>query len=138
MPSKMLPIDVANLRVLVADDNPGDMLILQTMLRHLGFCKIDEAIDGSIAFKKLCNAPYDLIITDWQMPLLDGVTLIKNIRSDKRLRDIPTILLTGNSAQDQVVQAISAGVSGYIVKPIDKEILLMKLQTILPNVSFES
>jgi CheY-like chemotaxis protein len=121
-----------NSRILVVDDNESDRLVIRAMLTKLGFQKPDEAEDGAIAKLKVAGAqsqgqPYDIVFVDWAMPILDGLKLLKLIKMDDSISDPIVIMTTGKSAAADVQEALDAGVSDYIVKPISVDILQSKL-----------
>ncbi len=118
----------ADLRVLLVDDNSSDRILERSLLTAAGIKKVDLAENGSQAYSKLCNVPYDLVITDWKMPVLDGADLLRHLRKEKRFRDIPTILLSAVSEEELILGALKDGVSIYMVKPMTKEILEEKLK----------
>lgn len=127
------------IRVLLADDVETDRKIERAVLKSIGITDIDEAENGAIAKFKIENSkkignPYNLIITDWNMPKLSGLDLIKELKLDKQMKNVPLILLTGVSDEDKVRLALTSGVSDYIIKPVDREVLLAKLtKFIRPN-----
>jgi len=124
-----------NISVLVVDDFSTMRRIVKNLLKQIGFVNIDEAEDGQDAYKKLKSHKYDLIISDWNMPNLDGLGLLKKIREDEELKDIPILMVTAEAEKDKVITAIKAGVNNYIVKPFTGEVLREKIEKIFEKVN---
>ena len=118
------------IRVLVVDDFPTMRRIVKNILKQIGFENIDEAENGKDAFKKLKSGDYGLVVSDWNMPVMDGLEFLKNIRNDSQLKDIPFLMVTAEAEKEKVVEAIKAGVDNYIVKPFTGEVLKEKLEKI--------
>ena len=126
------------LTVLLVEDNSSDLLIIKSFLTDFGFRKIHDASDGSQAFFKLENMQFDLILTDWKMPNISGLSFLQKIKFDERYKDIPIIFLTGVSDKDEVVIALKEGATDYLVKPIGKLALEAKIKKIFPGVALNS
>lgn len=118
------------IRVLVVDDFPTMRRIVKNILKQIGFENIDEAENGKDAFKKLKSGDYGLVVSDWNMPVMDGLEFLKNVRNDSQLKDIPFLMVTAEAEKEKVVEAIKAGVDNYIVKPFTGEVLKEKLEKI--------
>jgi len=118
------------IKVLVVDDFPTMRRIVKNLLKQIGFENIDEAEDGSQALNKLKAGGYGLLITDWNMPVMEGIELLKKIREDDALKDMPTLMVTAEAEKDKVIMAIKAGVDNYVVKPFTAEVLKEKLEKI--------
>ncbi|HIJ60706.1 MAG TPA: chemotaxis protein CheY [Nitrospirae bacterium] len=118
------------LRVLVVDDFPTMRRIVKNLLKQLGFDNIDEAEDGLMAFQKLKTGGYGLVVSDWNMPNMEGIDLIRKIRQDPVLKDTPFLMVTAEAEKEKVIEAIKAGVDNYIVKPFTAEVLKEKLEKI--------
>jgi two-component system chemotaxis response regulator CheY len=118
------------LPVLVVDDHGTMIKVVRGLLRQIGFVDIDEANSGGEALAKLRTRRHGLIISDWHMEPVTGYDLLRAVRSDPRLKRIPFILVTGESRTDYVIAAKNAGVSGYIVKPFDVEMLKTKIEAV--------
>lgn len=116
--------------VLVVDDFKTMRRIVRQALKGMGFQSVDEAEDGKIALQKLQQGSYQLIISDWNMPNMMGIDLLKAVRADTRLRAIPFLMLTAESQKENVLEAARAGVSNYIVKPFTQDQLEEKLEQI--------
>jgi two-component system chemotaxis response regulator CheY len=119
-----------NLSILVVDDYATMRRILRNLLQQLGFTNIEEAADGEQALGKLKDKDFDLIISDWNMEPMTGLDLLKTVRADARFKAMPFIMVTAESKTENVVAAKQAGVSNYIVKPFNAEILKQKLASI--------
>jgi two-component system chemotaxis response regulator CheY len=125
---------VAELRILVIDDSPTMRRIIVNTLKRVGYSNMTEATDGRDALIKLRETPVDLIITDWNMPEMDGITLTGILKHSEDYREIPILMVTARSVQEDIVMAIKAGVSGYIVKPFSAEILKGKIDQVLAGI----
>ncbi len=119
-----------NMKVLVVDDFSTMRRIVKNLLRDLGFTNIQEADDGSTALPMLQNGDFDFVVTDWNMPGMQGIDLLKAIRADASLAHIPVLLITAEAKKEQIVMAAQAGVNGYIVKPFTAATLKAKLNKI--------
>jgi len=119
-----------SMKVLVVDDFATMRRILKNVLRQIGFTKIIEADDGSTALAVLKNDNVDLILSDWNMPKLSGLELLKAIRSDESMKDLPFLMVTAEGQKDSVIRAVQAGVSNYIVKPFTADTIKEKLEQI--------
>ncbi|MBI5849250.1 MAG: chemotaxis response regulator CheY [Nitrospirae bacterium] len=120
----------AKMKFLVVDDFSTMRRIVKNILKQLGYENIDEAEDGAQAFSKLQNGEYDFVVSDWNMPNMDGLELLKKIRSDERLKAMPVLMVTAEAEKDKVITAIQAGVNNYIVKPFTAEVLKEKMDRI--------
>jgi two-component system chemotaxis response regulator CheY len=120
-----------SLKYLVVDDFSTMRRIVKNLLQELGYQNIQEADDGKTAWPMLQTGSFDFVITDWNMPLMPGLDLLKAIRADDRLKGLPVLMVTAEAKREQIVEAVQAGVSGYVVKPFTAEILKQKLEKIL-------
>jgi two-component system chemotaxis response regulator CheY len=118
------------MKCLVVDDSAITRRILVNSLRTIGFTKIIEAGDGKQALE-LCTPDVDVVITDWNMPGMPGVELVRSLRSNPEFASIPMLLITARNGKDDVVEAASAGVDGYIIKPFTPDVLKNKLDEVL-------
>jgi two-component system chemotaxis response regulator CheY len=118
------------LSVLVVDDYATMRRIIRNLLQQLGYTDVDEAADGEQALSKLRDKDFGLVISDWNMEPMTGLDLLKAVRSDARLKALPFIMVTAESKTENVVAAKQAGVSNYIVKPFNAEILKQKLAAV--------
>ena len=122
-----------NMHILIVDDYKTMLRIIRNLLKQLGFNNVDEAIDGSSALTKLRDKEFHLVISDWNMEPMSGLQLLKEVRADVKLKDIPFIMITAESKSENVIAAKEAGVSNYIVKPFNAATLKGKLTTVLGN-----
>jgi two-component system chemotaxis response regulator CheY len=120
------------IKVLVVDDFPTMRRIVRNLLKQIGFEYIDEAEDGAHALQRLKGGNYGLVVSDWNMPNMEGIELLRNVRKETEplLRDIPFLMVTAEAEKEKVIEAIKAGVDNYIVKPFTAEILKEKLEKI--------
>jgi two-component system chemotaxis response regulator CheY len=122
-----------NLKFLVVDDFSTMRRIVRNLLKELGFSNVDEAEDGVAALQKLRGSSFDFVVSDWNMPNMDGLTLLRNIRSDAALKSIPVLMVTAEAKKENIVAAAQAGASGYVVKPFTAATLDEKLNKIFQN-----
>lgn len=127
-----MAVDV-NMPILIVDDYKTMLRIIRNLLKQLDFNNVDEAMDGSEALKKLREKQFDLVISDWNMEPMTGLQLLREVRSDIKLKTTPFIMVTAESKTENVVAAKEAGVSNYIVKPFNAETLKQKLISVLGN-----
>lgn len=117
--------------ILIVDDYKTMLRIIKNLLNQLGFDNIDEATDGGMAFNKMKERSYGLVISDWNMEPITGMDLLKQVRGDEKLKNTPFIMITAESKTENVVAAKQAGVNNYIVKPFNAETLKGKLVSVL-------
>jgi len=118
------------MKILIVDDFSTMRRIVRNILKQLSFNNVDEAEDGDVALEKLKNGSYDFVITDWNMPNMTGLDLLKAIRADEILKNIPVLLITAEAEKENVVLAAQAGVNDYIVKPFTGDVLQQKINRI--------
>lgn len=118
------------MKILVVDDFPTMRRIVKNILKQLGFENIEEAEDGVQAYSKLKNGDFKFVVSDWNMPNMDGLGLLSSIRRDAALKDMPVLMVTAEAEKEKVVEAIKAGVSSYIVKPFTAEVMKEKMDRI--------
>ncbi|GAB3748450.1 chemotaxis response regulator CheY [Lysobacter olei] len=123
-----------NLRILIVDDFSTMRRIVKNLLNDLGFFNTTEADDGTSALAELRRAPFDLVITDWNMPGMAGIDLLKAIRADDTLKTIPVLLVTAEAKREQIIEAAQAGVNGYVIKPFTAATLGDKLSKIFERI----
>lgn len=119
-----------DMRVLIVDDFSTMRNIIKNILRQLGFNNIVEADSGQTALLKLAEKPVDLVISDWNMPVMDGLELLKRIRGSAEWKQIPVVMVTAEAKKENIIEAVQAGVSNYIVKPFTPEVLEQKLEKV--------
>jgi two-component system chemotaxis response regulator CheY len=121
------------IQVLIVDDYKTMLRIIRNLLKQLEFDNVEEATDGAEALQKLRAGNFGLVISDWNMQPMTGLDLLKEVRADARLRDLPFIMVTAESKTENVVAAKQAGVSNYIVKPFNAETLREKIEKVLAH-----
>lgn len=119
-----------DLTILVVDDFSTMRNILKNILRQLGFNNIAEADSGQTALQRLSERKFDLVISDWNMPVMNGIELLKAIRANEATKTIPVLMVTAEAKKENVVEAVQAGVNNYVVKPFTPEVLEEKLKKI--------
>jgi len=119
-----------SMKVLVVDDFATMRRILRGVLKEIGFTKIVEADDGSTALAVLKKDKVDLIVSDWNMPEVTGLELLKAVRGDESMKNVPFLMVTAEGQKDSVVQAVQAGVDNYVVKPFTADTIKEKLEQI--------
>ena len=118
------------MKILVVDDFATMRRIVKNLLRELGFNNTHEADDGATAWPMLKNGDFEFVVTDWNMPQMQGIDLLKAIRADEKLKHIPVLMVTAEAKREQIVLAAQAGVNGYIIKPFNGATLKEKLDKI--------
>lgn len=116
-----------NMRFLIVDDFSTMRRIVRNLLKELGFTNAEEAEDGAIAFQKLKASHFDFVVSDWNMPNMTGIELLRAIRADADLKHLPVLMITAEAKKENIIEAAQAGASGYIVKPFTSAILEEKL-----------
>ncbi len=122
------------MKILVVDDFSTMRRIVKNLLRDLGFTNTAEADDGQTALPMLQNGDFDFLVTDWNMPGMQGIDLLKNVRADPNLKDLPVLMVTAEAKREQIVEAAQAGVNGYIVKPFTAGTLKEKIEKIFERI----
>lgn len=118
------------MKILIVDDFSTMRRIIKNLLRDLGFNNTSEADDGQTALPVLQAGDFDFLVTDWNMPGMTGIELLKAVRADPRLAKLPVLMVTAEAKRDQIVEAAQAGVNGYIVKPFTAVTLKEKIDKI--------
>jgi two-component system, chemotaxis family, chemotaxis protein CheY len=119
-----------DLKFLVVDDFSTMRRIVRNLLKELGFTNVDEAEDGVVALQKLKSGTFDFIVSDWNMPNMTGIELLRAVRADAALKHLPVLMVTAEAKKENIVEAAQAGASGYIVKPFTAATLDEKLNKI--------
>lgn len=127
-----------NLRFLVVDDFATMRRIVRNLLQEIGYCHFEEAEDGQEALNKLKASQFDFVITDWNMPNLDGLALLQTIRRDPNMKALPVLMVTAEAKRENIIAAAQAGASGYIVKPFTAATLEEKLGKIFEKMGIEA
>jgi len=128
-PTEPMP-DRTSLKFLVVDDFSTMRRIVRNLLKELGFTNVEEAEDGAAALTKLHEGSFEFVVSDWNMPNMDGLTLLQNVRADARLKSLPFLMITPEAKKENITAAIQAGASNYIVKPFTAATLQEKLDKI--------
>lgn len=116
------------LRILVVDDYSTMRRFVIDSLKDLGFQFVDEASDGAKALEKLRATPFDLVITDWNMPNLSGLDMVKTMRAEPALKKIPVLMITAEAMKESIIEAARAGVTHYVIKPFTPDVLKKKME----------
>ncbi len=119
-----------NMSILVVDDFPTMRRIVRSLLKELGFTNVEEAEDGQDALNKLKAGGFQFVVSDWNMPNLDGLEMLKQIRADDGLKHLPVLMVTAEAKKENIIAAAQAGASGYVVKPFTAATLEEKLNKI--------
>ena len=117
--------------ILIVDDYKTMLRIIRNLLKQLGFNNVDEATDGAAALQKLRGKEYNLVISDWNMEPMTGYQLLKEIRSDEKMQEMPFIMITAESKTENVIAAKKAGVNNYIVKPFNAATLKTRMTSVI-------
>ena len=121
----------SSLRILVVDDFSTMRRIVRTLLKEIGYSNSDEAEDGARALQKLKAEKFDFVVSDWNMPNMTGIELLKSIRADDALKHLPVLMITAEARKENIIEAAQNRASGYIVKPFTAATLDEKLKKIL-------
>lgn len=122
-----------DMKFLVVDDYSTMRRIIKNLLHDLGYANVTEADDGATALPMLKKGGYDFLITDWNMPGMAGLDLLKAVRADAALKAMPVLMLTAEAKREQIVEAAQAGVNGYVIKPFTAATLKEKIDKILES-----
>jgi two-component system chemotaxis response regulator CheY len=124
-----------NMKILIVDDFSTMRRIVKNLLHDLGYTNTQEADDGKTAWPMLQAGDFDFVVTDWNMPGMTGIDLLKNIRGDAKLAKIPVLMVTAEAQREQIIEAAKAGVNGYIIKPFTAVTLKEKLDKIFQRIA---
>ncbi|GBG12863.1 two-component system, chemotaxis family, response regulator CheY [Novimethylophilus kurashikiensis] len=119
-----------NMKFLVVDDFSTMRRIVRNLLKELGFTNVDEAEDGAVALTKLKGGNFEFVVSDWNMPNMTGIELLKAIRADAELKHLPVMMVTAEAKKENIIAAAQAGANGYVVKPFTAATLEEKLNKI--------
>jgi two-component system, chemotaxis family, chemotaxis protein CheY len=125
-----MSVDPSKIKFLVVDDFSTMRRIVRNLLKELGYTNVDEAEDGVVALQKLKAGGIDFVVSDWNMPNMDGLTLLQTVRADAELKALPVLMITAEAKKENIIAAAQAGASGYIVKPFTAATLNEKLTKI--------
>ncbi|MCB1906383.1 MAG: chemotaxis response regulator CheY [Rhodocyclaceae bacterium] len=120
----------SKMKFLVVDDFSTMRRIVRNLLKELGYTNVEEAEDGVAALQKLQSTPFDFVVTDWNMPNMDGLALLQTIRANAGLKHLPVLMVTAEAKKENIIAAAQAGASGYVVKPFTAGTLAEKLEKI--------
>jgi two-component system, chemotaxis family, chemotaxis protein CheY len=123
-----------NMKILIVDDFSTMRRIIKNLLRDLGFTNTQEADDGLTALPMLKSGDFDFLVTDWNMPGMTGIDLLKAVRADEKLSSLPVLMVTAEAKRDQIIEAAQSGVNGYVVKPFTAAALKEKIEKIFVRV----
>jgi len=124
-----------NMKFLVVDDFSTMRRIVRNLLKELGFTNVDEAEDGQVALHKLKTQHFDFIVSDWNMPNMTGIELLKAVRADQQIKHLPFMMITAEAKRENIIEAAMAGASGYIVKPFTAATLEEKMNKIFQTLN---
>ncbi len=122
---------MTSIKILIVDDSPTMRRILQNSLKHLGYEDVGEAENGREALSMLHVDQYNFIVTDWNMPEMDGLAFVKTVKEESEFAAIPILMVTTRSQQEDVIEAMQAGVNNYVIKPFTPQVLKQKIDAIL-------
>ena len=125
----------SKLKFLVVDDFSTMRRIVRNLLKELGFPNVDEAEDGASALAKLKRDPFDFVVSDWNMPNMSGIELLRAIRGDARLRHLPVLLVTAEARKENIIEAAQEGANGFVVKPFTAATLEEKLNKVFKRMN---
>lgn len=123
------------MKILIVDDFSTMRRIIKNLLRDLGFTNTAEADDGATALPMLQSGSFDFLVTDWNMPIMSGLDLLREVRADENLKHLPVLMVTAEAKRDQIIAAAQAGVNGYVVKPFTAQALKDKIEKIFVRVN---
>ncbi len=119
-----------DMNILVVDDHESMRRIVKQALNDLGFKNVEMADDGSTALPMLKDGSFDFLVSDWNMPGMQGIDLLKAVRADSKLSDIPVLMITAEAKKEQIIEAAKSGVNDYVIKPFNRETLNTKIENV--------
>lgn len=125
---------MVDLKILAVDDSPTMRRIIVNTLRRAGYLDVTEATDGKDALAKMAVDKYNFVITDWNMPGMDGIALVKHLRAEPATKEIPILMVTTRSVKEDILEALRAGVNNYVVKPFTPGTIKEKIDQTLSNI----
>ena len=126
-----------NIKILIVDDFPTMRRIIRNLLKELQFVNVDEAEDGAVGLEKLKGGNYGFVVSDWNMPNMDGLAMLQAIRADPSLAKLPVLMLTAEAKKENIIAAAQAGANGYVVKPFTAITLEEKITKIFERIEKE-
>ena len=133
-----MAVDPTKLKFLVVDDFSTMRRIVRNLLKDLGYANAEEAEDGAVALQRIKAGGIDFVVTDWNMPNMDGLALLQAVRADPKFKDLPVLMITAEAKRENIIQAAQAGASGYIVKPFTAATLGEKLAKIFEKLGWNA
>lgn len=127
-----------NIKILVVDDFPTMRRIIRNLLKELEFVNVDEAEDGAIGLEKLKAGNYGFVVSDWNMPNMDGLAMLQAIRADPGMTKLPVLMVTAEAKKENIIAAAQSGANGYVVKPFTAITLEEKITKIFEKIAKES
>ena len=119
-----------DMKILVVDDHESMRRIVKQALNDLGFKNVEMADDGTTALPMLKGSDFDFLISDWNMPGMQGIDLLRAVRADDNLKKLPVLMVTAEAKKDQIIEAVKSGVNDYCVKPFNRETLNTKIENV--------
>jgi two-component system chemotaxis response regulator CheY len=126
-----------NIKILVVDDFPTMRRIVRNLLKELGFVNVDEAEDGAAGLEKVRAGSYGFVVSDWNMPNMDGLAMLQAIRADPQFAALPVLMVTAEAKKENIIAAAQAGANGYVVKPFTAVTLEEKINKIFEKIEKE-
>jgi two-component system chemotaxis response regulator CheY len=126
-----------NIKILVVDDFPTMRRIVRNLLKELEFVNVDEAEDGAVGLDKVRNGNYGFVVSDWNMPNMDGLAMLQAIRADPSFAKLPVLMVTAEAKKENIIAAAKAGANGYVVKPFTAITLEEKITKIFEKIEKE-
>lgn len=126
-----------NIKILVVDDFPTMRRIVRNLLKELEFVNVDEAEDGAVGLEKVKNGNYGFVVSDWNMPNMDGLAMLLAIRADPQFAKLPVLMVTAEAKKENIIAAAQAGANGYVVKPFTAVTLEEKITKIFEKIAKE-
>ncbi len=126
-----------NIKILVVDDFPTMRRIVRNLLKELEFVNVDEAEDGAVGLEKIRTGNYGFVVSDWNMPNMDGLTMLKAVRADAATARLPVLMVTAEAKKENIIAAAQAGANGYVVKPFTAVTLEEKITKIFEKIAKE-
>lgn len=127
-----------NIKILVVDDFPTMRRIIRNLLKELEFVNVDEAEDGAVGLEKLRGGNYGFVVSDWNMPNMDGLAMLQAIRADPIMAKLPVLMVTAEAKKENIIAAAQSGANGYVVKPFTAITLEEKITKIFEKIAKES
>ena len=127
-----------NIKILVVDDFPTMRRIIRNLLKELEFVNVDEAEDGAVGLEKLKGGNYGFVVSDWNMPNMDGLAMLQAIRADPTMAKLPVLMVTAEAKKENIIAAAQSGANGYVVKPFTAITLEEKITKIFEKIAKES